>query len=389
MKIGIICAVDVELKPFLSAITDVKETEKAMLRFYEGSIHGVETVAVSCGMGKVNAAIATQILIDTYGADYIINTGTAGAVSRELKLLDTVVSTECAYHDVDKNILVNRQPYMEDCFFKSNEDLIRAAENAAKQTGLSESTKFGRTVTGESFIEGEAKNRINELYEPLTTDMESAAVAHVCYTHGIPFISVRTVTDNADGDARAHLSANVEKAAAKSVFLTIAIIKEALNFRKIRPVEIKDISACVETIRRSFETVAKEFGITEENAPRYTAYATTEEVLAHNFYSTPKYVCCVNGEIVGYYSLTILGNGECEINNLCVIPSHRNDGIGTFLLDHATKLAKEADCYVINVGIIEENKRLRNWYEKNGFIHIAENKFEFFPFTSGFMKKFL
>ena len=389
MKIGIICAVDVELNPFLSEITDLKESKKAMLRFYEGNIHGVETVAVSSGMGKVNAAIATQILIDTYKADYIINTGTAGAVSHKLKILDTAVSTECAYHDADKNLLVNRHPYMENCFFNSNEDLIRAAENAAKQTGLIESTKFGRTVTGESFIEGEAKKQINELYEPLTTDMESAAVAHVCYTYGIPFISIRTVTDNASGNTRAELSANVEKASAKSAFLTIAVIKEALKFKKIRPVEVIDINECVSVIQTSFETVAKEFGITRDNAPRFTAYATDEERLAHNFYATPKYVCCENDRIIGYYSLSLLGNGECELNNLCVLPSHRNSGVGSYLLDHAEEMAKNAGCYVINIGIVEENKALRKWFEDRGFVHIAKNKFEFFPFTSGFMKKLL
>ncbi len=95
------------------------------------------------------------------------------------------------------------------------------------------------------------------------------------------------------------------------------------------------------------------------------------------------------GNIVGYYSLLLQDNKECELNNLCVIPSHRHKGIGKELLMNAFKVAKEAGRTKMNIGIVEENQTLRKWYEKFGFIHIGTQKFDFFPFTCGYMEKHL
>lgn len=81
MKIGIICASDDELAPFLPVIEDCKITEKAMLKFYEGTICGAEAVALFSGVCKVNAAIASQILIDIFGVNAIINSGVAGGMN--------------------------------------------------------------------------------------------------------------------------------------------------------------------------------------------------------------------------------------------------------------------------------------------------------------------
>ena len=82
-------------------------------------------------------------------------------------------------------------------------------------------------------------------------------------------------------------------------------------------------------------------------------------------------------------------NNECELNNLCVIPSYRHQGIGAILLKNAFNVARELGCKTMNIGIVEENKVLRKWYETFGFVHIGTKKFEFFPFTCGYMKKSL
>lgn len=118
IKIGIICAGDREVAPFLPHIKNAKVTEKAMLKFYEGSINDVNIVTLYCGVCKVNAAIATQILIDTYGVDIVINAGTAGGMNNELEIFDTVISTEVAYHDVAPNILTEFHPWLDTVFFK-------------------------------------------------------------------------------------------------------------------------------------------------------------------------------------------------------------------------------------------------------------------------------
>lgn len=93
--------------------------------------------------------------------------------------------------------------------------------------------------------------------------------------------------------------------------------------------------------------------------------------------------------IVGYYSLLLQENNECELNNLCVIPSHRHQKIGADLLKHAFDVAKELGCKTMNIGIVEENQVLRKWYETFGFVHTGTQKFDFFPFTCGYMKKSL
>ena len=80
-------------------------------------------------------------------------------------------------------------------------------------------------------------------------------------------------------------------------------------------------------------------------------------------------------------------NGECELNNLAVLPEYRHRGIGKQLLEHDFIKAKKAGCKIINIGIVEENKVLRKWYELNGAIHIGTKKYDFFPFTCGYMKK--
>lgn len=157
----------------------------------------------------------------------------------------------------------------------------------------------------------------------------------------------------------------------------------------IKRVEEQDIAECVKVIKESFATVAKEFGFTVENAPRFTAFATIEDRLKHQLLeeNRPMYAFYDNENIVGYYSLLVQDNNECELNNLSVIPAYRHRGIGEELLKHAFKIAKELNCNKINIGIVEENNVLRKWYESFEFIHIGTQKFDFFPFTCGYMEK--
>ena len=157
----------------------------------------------------------------------------------------------------------------------------------------------------------------------------------------------------------------------------------------IREMNKEEIPACVRVIRSSFMTVAEELGFTEENAPRFTAFATTDERL---FYQAevekrPMYVYSSNDEILGYYSLSKQSETEWELNNLCVLPEHRHEGIGDKLLQDAFARVKELGGTKLNLGIVEENKRLRAWYESKGFLHIGTKKFDFFPFTCGYMEK--
>ena len=157
----------------------------------------------------------------------------------------------------------------------------------------------------------------------------------------------------------------------------------------IREARQEDIPACVEVVRRSFKTVADEFGFTEENAPRFTAFATDEGRLNYHMMveKRPTFVSCDGEKIVGYCSLMITDGGECELSNLSVLPEYRHGGIGRQLTERAEVEAKKLGCKLMKLGIVEENTVLRAWYESLGFVHTGTEKFDFFPFTCGYLEK--
>ena len=156
----------------------------------------------------------------------------------------------------------------------------------------------------------------------------------------------------------------------------------------IKQITKENIPECVKVIRESFLTVAEEFGITSENAPRFTAFAVTEDRLYWQFDSEhrPMSAYFEDGKIVGYYSLSIVGNDVCELNNLCTLPAYRHNKIGEKLLFDSFEQAKRLGCTKMQLSIIEENKRMRKWYENHGFIHTGTEKFDFFSFTCGYME---
>ena len=223
-RIGIICASDVELKPFLSYMNDTKITEQAMLNFYEGTIHCFETIFVCSGVCKVNAAIAAQILIDSFQADAVINAGTAGGMDEAVSIFDTVVTEEAAYHDVGSDVLTEFHPWMDSVYFQSDDDLLAAARDysCASQNRI----LFGRTVTGEQFIEDKNRREINQAFSPLAVDMESASVAHVCYVNRIPFIAIRSITDTATHKGLEHFEENCIAASERSAEVVIGVLEK-------------------------------------------------------------------------------------------------------------------------------------------------------------------
>lgn len=156
----------------------------------------------------------------------------------------------------------------------------------------------------------------------------------------------------------------------------------------IKQVNEENLAECADVIRKSFMTVADEFGFTAENAPRFTAFATTRDRLSRQLLEErrPMYAEFDGDSIVGYFSLSVQG-GECELNNLCVLPECRHGGLGGELLKSAFDTAKRLGCTRVNIGIVEENKTLREWYEGYGFVHTGTKKFDFFPFTCGYMYK--
>ena len=226
MKIGILCASDEELAPFLPCIEGDTVTERAKLRFHCGKISGADVVAVFSGVCKVNAAIAAQLLIERFGAELVLNAGTAGGMAPSLELLDTVISTEVVYHDVSPFILTQFHPWMETEFFRADEKLLAASHRAAETLDPARRVIWGRMATGEAFIDSEGRADVNRRYSPLCVDMESAGVAHVCYAFDVPFLSIRSLSDTADHRGVENFEANSRAASEASRDVTLALIRQ-------------------------------------------------------------------------------------------------------------------------------------------------------------------
>ena len=155
----------------------------------------------------------------------------------------------------------------------------------------------------------------------------------------------------------------------------------------IRKVENKEqLNICLEIIRNSFITVAKEFGLTERNCPSHTAFMTIDKLEKQFDDGRPIFLFYQNSIPVGCFSLAKCSDAEWELKNLAVLPEYRHLGIGKAMVDCAVTTIKTYGGTKISIGIIEENSILKNWYLNLGFTHISTRKFEHLPFTVGFMK---
>ncbi len=223
-RIGILCASDTELAPFLRRIPFPQITEKAMLKFYTGQIMQLEIVAVYSGVCKVNAAIAAQLLIDIFQVEGIINAGTAGGMDENAGLFDTIIADRMIYHDVAEDILTEFHPWLEENCFHADRELLAIAKKYC-ETAASP-VRFGTMVTGEQFIEDEKREEINKAFAPLSVDMETASAAHVCHVNAVPFLSVRTITDTAAHKGIENFERNCETASDKSAEIVLGILAQ-------------------------------------------------------------------------------------------------------------------------------------------------------------------
>lgn len=156
----------------------------------------------------------------------------------------------------------------------------------------------------------------------------------------------------------------------------------------IKPVAAVDLPECLYVIRKSFATVAAEFGLTEENCPRHTSFMKLSKLEARFAGGARMFALRKQNSIVGFVLLRALDGGAYELDHLAVLPEHRHKGYGKLLLDYCKNnvgngLDRSA---TIKIGIIEENTVLKKWYAANGFRHTGTKKFDHLPFTVGFME---
>lgn len=201
--IGIIGAMPEELEELLELLEHQHSDSSSGFTLYRGVLEGQRVLVAQCGIGKVNAAALTQLMI-VQGARQIIFTGVAGAVDPQLKVGDIVVSRDALQHDVEVTALGYEPGQVpgETLYWQADETLCQLAQRAA--ASLDEVTVVtGRIASGDQFIASSEKVRwLRETFEASCAEMEGAATAQVCARAGIPFVIIRSISDSADHQAQ-------------------------------------------------------------------------------------------------------------------------------------------------------------------------------------------
>lgn len=232
-KIGIIGAMDEEVSKIKECLEHMQVTTIAAMEFYEGNLSGTDVVIVRSGIGKVNAAICTQILADKFNVTAIINTGIAGSLKNEINIGDIVLSTDTLQHDVDAVAFgyeLGVIPRMEVSNFKASEEMMEIAKQSC-ETVLEDINVFcGRVLSGDQFIsDKKKKDWLTDNFDGYCTEMEGAAIAHTAYLNNIPFLIIRAISDKADDSAHMDYPEFEAMAIENSVLLLKEMLKKMKN----------------------------------------------------------------------------------------------------------------------------------------------------------------
>lgn len=205
-RIGIIGAMDEEVSILKERMQNAKVKVMAGMEFHEGEFDGKDIIVVRSGIGKVNAAVCAQILVDIYHVEALINTGVAGSLRNEINITDLVLSTDALQHDMDATQFgydYGVIPRMEVSVFKADELLRNTAEKVCAEVLPEIGVYAGRVVSGDQFVAShEKKEWIVKNFDGYCTEMEGAAIAQTAYLNHVPFLIIRAISDKADNSAQ-------------------------------------------------------------------------------------------------------------------------------------------------------------------------------------------
>lgn len=228
--LGIIGAMDEEVLEIKQALTDVSVETAAGMEFYCGKVNNKEVVVVRSGIGKVNAAVCSQILVDKFGVDAIVNTGIAGSLRAEINIGDIVLSSDSVQHDMDATVfgdVPGQIPRMDTFAFPADERLLNLARECCSRVNPDIQTFVGRVVSGDQFISDKKKKQwLIDKFGGSCTEMEGAAIAQVCYLNHIGCLIIRAISDKADDSANMDYQEFEAKAIEHSVKLLLAMAAE-------------------------------------------------------------------------------------------------------------------------------------------------------------------
>lgn len=228
MIIGIIGAMDEEIEMLLKKIKLSKKDVKAKMEFNQGKLLDKDVIVVRSGIGKVNAAVCTQILIDDYRVDKVINVGVAGGIEKEIVPGDVVIADSLVQHDMDTSALgdkIGQIPRLGTYDFKCDKTLVMLAKEACNKS-LQCNCYTGRIVSGDQFIASEEKIKwLQKEFNAIACEMEGASIAQVCYLNSIPFVIIRSISDNANNEAHMDYEKFVPIAVKNSINILESMLK--------------------------------------------------------------------------------------------------------------------------------------------------------------------
>lgn len=225
--IGIIGAMEIETAAIKAELVNPEERVISGVTFVKGLWQGKEVVVATAGVGKVFAAICAEAMILKYQPEWIVNTGVAGALSKDLRILDVVISQEVVQHDMDTSPLgdpVGLLSGINKVQLPADPGLVARFKEAADSLGVN--ALPGTVASGDQFVaEGAKKEWIVEQFGAACCEMEGASIGQVCYVNQVPFVVLRAISDGAQEEATMDYPAFAAKAAAQSV----AILRKTLE----------------------------------------------------------------------------------------------------------------------------------------------------------------
>ncbi len=231
-RIGILSAMWVEAENLYQAMEPDTVTiyEYNSMRFYDGVLCGCPVVLSTCGVGKINAAIYTQLMLDRFHVDRLIHTGIAGSLDPAVRHLDVVAAERLTYHDVRKLQLTELFPYRE--YFETDPQLtgilLQSAKEQCEEKQDGTRAHQGLILTGDAFVtDAEQKSLLKARFpQTLCVEMESCAIAHTAYVNRVPIGIIRCISDLADGGAQEDYAAFEKKAADKAAEIVLKALKK-------------------------------------------------------------------------------------------------------------------------------------------------------------------
>lgn len=233
--LAVVGAMEEEIVRLRARLTDVREETVARVRVARGSFDGTEIILAQCGIGKVNAAICTQMIIDRYGADRLLFCGVAGGLAPNMQPGDIVIASHLIQCDMDLTAFGRRLGEIPGVgrLLESDPDLVQlaaAAFDEAFPAPDGPNLMIGTIASADRFVKDrDEQRRLQREFSALATEMEGAAAGHTCHVNEIPFVVVRAISDGASQSARDEFTSNLSRAAANGARLMEKLVPAAVS----------------------------------------------------------------------------------------------------------------------------------------------------------------